>query len=1292
MKNSRLLILFTLILCGFLYNAGAQVKIIQPYAGNGSGFSSSGDLGPATAAGVVQPYGLAADASNNVYIAESGGNKIRRVDGITGIITSMAGQSGFGGAGSTGDGAAATAAKLSGPTGVALDASGNLYIADAGNNRIRVIDAATGNIDLFAGSSSGFSGDGFPATLAQLNSPRGVIVDAFGNVFIADASNNRIRVVDVVTHNINTIAGITGGGGFSGDGPASTNKLNSPRGMAFDAAGNLYIADLNNNRVRKIDFSTGIMTTVAGNGTGSSTGDATPATAATINNPIAVSFDASGNLYIVEASGNKVRMVNTSGIISSVVGTGSGGSSGNGGLATLGRINQPGGMAFLNNGNYVVSERSGNFVRLIRNNDDPQFVRSTHQNITGCQGVATVLNTPLSVIDSDLSQTLTWNLVFVSTNGSNTPSATANTNGGTATPGGGGLSYTPGGAYTGNDSFVYSVSDGFTTVYDTVYINIIPNPIAGTITGPSSVCASGTTITLSDGSAGGTWSSSNANASIGSSSGIVNGFSAGTSVITYTNTNVCLTVFTTATLTVNPQPNAGVIVGPTTVCTGTSITLSDGAPGGTWGSSNTARATVTGGIVDGLTNGSPVINYTVTNMCGTAVATSTISVISVIPPGTITGPSTVCIGANSTLSDANAGGAWTASNSNAFVSGGVVTGLTAGTVNISYSFSNFCGNTQAVRQMTVLPLADPGTITGPSSVCLAASITLSDIVGGGVWGALNSSAMVTGNVATGIYGGIDTVTYAVTNTCGTVTAIYPINVIAIPSAGTISGPVSTCAGSMITLFDPVTGGVWSTTNSTASVSATGDVTGLSGGIDTVVYTVTYTCGSDAASFPVTINPLADAGIISGTANGCIGTTVTLTDPMPFGVWSSSNARATVSTSGAVTGVSAGAVVISYNVTNSCGTATTTKSMTINPVVSASLTTAASPSNLLCSVSSPVTIIPTPVNGGSAPSYQWFVNGAPVAGTTTYSFSPASGDVVKCKLTSNALCAIPDTASATVTISIVAPRTPSATIAVGPNDTVCSPSVVAFTVTPTNGGTTPIYQWNKNGVNVASGPMYGTVPVSGDVVYCVMTSNLFCVTSTTVATDPINMQVETPSANTITTTVTKSVIWKGTVDTFVAVAPHAGSAPSYQWYINGHAVAGANSTTYITDSLKPGQVVTCSVNSSDVCVMPHTIASAGITVLVHTGVEELATGSGLTLLPNPNGGTFTIKGMAGTANEAVAIQVTNMMGQVVYKASATLQNGLLHEQISLGNEVANGLYLVQIITDGQPQVIKFSVNR
>ena len=336
---------------------------ITTMAGTGtSGFS--GDGGDAVQAQLNYPNGVAVDSAGNLYIADRNNQRIRKIDS-TGTITTMAGtgEGDFGG-----DGGPAIQAQLSFPVGVAVDSAGNLYIADTSNQRVRKIDS-TGTITTIAGTEYGFSGDGRAATEAQLQFPHGVAVDSAGNLYIADSGNQRIRRVDS-TGTITTIAG-TGEGDFGGDGgPAIQAQLKNPHGVAVDSAGNLYIADTNNHRIRKID-STGTITTIAGTGTGGFAGDGGAADQAQLNRPSGVAVDSAGNLYIADRNNHRIRKIDSTGTITTIAGTGESGDGGDGGPAIQAQLDAPSGAAVDSAGDLYIADESNHRVRLLTTRPPP---------------------------------------------------------------------------------------------------------------------------------------------------------------------------------------------------------------------------------------------------------------------------------------------------------------------------------------------------------------------------------------------------------------------------------------------------------------------------------------------------------------------------------------------------------------------------------------------------------------------------------------------------------------------------------------------------------------------------------------------------------------------------------------------------------------------------------------------------------------------------------------------------------------------------------------------------------
>jgi len=336
----------------------ASGQTISTFAGNGTA-GYSGDGGQATQAEINRVVGLAADAARNIYLADQNNNRVRKVD-ANGVITTLAGT---GVAGYNGDGGTAALAQLNGPTGVCVAPSGAVYVNDEGNGRVRKIPTA-GTITTVAGNGSGVtSGDGGPATSAGMVIPIRCAVDSSGDLFIVDQGAHRIRKVDgggIIT----TYAG-TGVQGFSGDGgPATQAEMNNPTAAAVDASGNLYVTDQSNQRIRRIDAATGTITTVAGNGNIAFGGDGGPATSASLDYPGGIVVDSSGALFIVDTVNQRIREV-SGGVITTVAGTGTAGFAGDGSAPLQAEFNGPFPITLDNAGNLYVGDISNNRVREI---------------------------------------------------------------------------------------------------------------------------------------------------------------------------------------------------------------------------------------------------------------------------------------------------------------------------------------------------------------------------------------------------------------------------------------------------------------------------------------------------------------------------------------------------------------------------------------------------------------------------------------------------------------------------------------------------------------------------------------------------------------------------------------------------------------------------------------------------------------------------------------------------------------------------------------------------------------
>jgi sugar lactone lactonase YvrE len=316
---------------------------------------------------LVLPSAIVFDAQGNLYFAETGNHVIREFS-VAGVLTTIAGN---GAQGFAGDGGQAAAAELDSPAGLAMDGAGNLYIADSHNHRVRKVANATGVITTIAGTgAAGFSGDGGSATTARLDLPTALAVDAAGNVYVADTDNHRVRRIAAGTGVIATIAG-NGVEGFAGDsGAAVAASIDSPNGLAMDAAGDLFIADTHNGRVREVSAATGVISTIAGSGAVGGNvqtfgGDGAAATAAGLALPRGLTVDAAGNLYIADSANHRIRRISTSGTIGTIAGEGTQAFAGDGGPAVAASLDSPRSVAISPGGLVTLADSGNQRVRQI---------------------------------------------------------------------------------------------------------------------------------------------------------------------------------------------------------------------------------------------------------------------------------------------------------------------------------------------------------------------------------------------------------------------------------------------------------------------------------------------------------------------------------------------------------------------------------------------------------------------------------------------------------------------------------------------------------------------------------------------------------------------------------------------------------------------------------------------------------------------------------------------------------------------------------------------------------------
>ncbi len=783
---------------------------------------------------------------------------------------------------------------------------------------------------------------------------------------------------------------------------------------------------------------------------------------------------------------------------------------------------------------------------------------------SGCAAITTIIINPVSgiigshtvcsgssitLIDTTLGGKWSSGSTAIATVGSTTGLVTGGTAGATT------ITYTTPKGCTANHTFT-----------------VIPLPLS--ITGTMYACA-GQTTTLSDATPGGTWSSSNTSiANIGSVSGVVTGTSAGTALISYT-INSCPAL---TTVTIHPLP--AIISGPSSVCTGSTITLAS-TPGVVWSTTGTTLLVgSTSGIVTGLTVG------TATVICFTAATGCTRSkVITVNPvPAPIKGTAMLCEGATTTLSCFPGPGIWTSGTTTVAtinIATGLVNGINAGTSLIDYTLITGCHSSVVV---TVNPL--PAPISGASSVCVGSVTTLSD-TGSGIW---NSSApstasvgLTSGDVA-GIAVGTSTITYTLGTGC---LATTTMTVNPVPAA--ITGQNNLCMAHTASLSDATPGGTWSSDNtSIATIDAFGTMSGALPGTASIAYTLVTGC---SAIILVTVTPLPTP--ISGTIDICLGSSAAFSDGIPGGSWSSANTTIAFigSASGLVSGMSVGSTTIIY--TMSAG----------------------------CSISKPVNIVPLPAvlaitGGGSycagAPGVHIGLSGSatginyflykggtiatgPIAGTgIAIDFGLQTIAGIYTVEAANATTGCSRSMSGTATITVIPTVTPTLNIHLPAGDTVCAGATAAFKATYTNEGTSPSFRWDVNGTVVSTGTAYSFIPADNDIITCKLISSAICATPPIVY-DSVRLKVLTPVTPSATIdSAPGDTICEGSAVTLTALPLYGGKSPTYNWFVNTVSVGSGPTLTYVPADK---DIVYCNMTSNYPCLVKATVPSSNIMLIV-----------------------------------------------------------------------------------------------
>lgn len=348
------------LMVGLLVGQGPAIG--SPVGTGERGFG--GDGGPASEARLDQPFDVALDGDGNLYLSDTFNHRVRKVDARTGVITTVAGN---GRKGFAGDGGPATEAELDEPYGLAIDREGDLYVADRLNFRIRRVEARTGRIETVAGDGTPhYAGDGGPAREAGLVEPNGVALDGQGRLYIADVADHRVRVVDLASGRIATFAG-DGRGRHAGDGgPATAASIFGARAVEVGPDGTVFILERQGNALRAVDPATGTIRTVAGTGARGDGGDGGPASRATFDGPKELAVDGEGNLFVVDTENHVIRRIDArSGVVTTVAGDGTRGGSGDGGPATRAKLDRPHGVAVGPDGALFIGDTGNHRIRRV---------------------------------------------------------------------------------------------------------------------------------------------------------------------------------------------------------------------------------------------------------------------------------------------------------------------------------------------------------------------------------------------------------------------------------------------------------------------------------------------------------------------------------------------------------------------------------------------------------------------------------------------------------------------------------------------------------------------------------------------------------------------------------------------------------------------------------------------------------------------------------------------------------------------------------------------------------------
>lgn len=1133
-------------------------------------------------------------------------------------------------------------------------------------------------ITTYAGTTgtAGYSGDNVAAKSSKLNKPYSVALDAGNNVYIADFSNNRVRKVDAVTGIITTIAG-NGTASSTGDGfPAVNATLNNPSGIAIDKNGNVYVSEYSGNRVRKISASTGNISTFAGNGTPAFSGDGNLAVNASLKSPFGLAIDTAGNVFIADALNHSIRKVNTSGYITTVAGSSqiAGGGFIDNVAATSGRLNKPYGIAVAPNGDLYIGDNGNNKIRKVTY---ATGIISTYVSTGLITPYGVALDAGGNVYIADMGNNKIKKVDAVS--GVITVIAgTTNGYGGDSTSPtatGTKLSVPMAVAFDSSGN-IFIADNGNNRIRE-----IVPFYPSVTIAASQNNVCSGTSVTF-------TATPTNGGA-LPTYQWFVNGASVTGNGPTYTfvpnNGDAVSCVLNSFNPYVNPTtahsdtivmsvnasltPSATIAASQNNICSGTQVTYTAMPVNG--GTTPSYQWMVNGAT---MTGSGATFSYAPAN--GDLISCMLTS-------------SVACASTPTVASDT-----FTAA----------VTSSITPSVMIAAAQNNICANTPVIFTATATNGGTTPTyqwqVNGVNAGTNANTFNYTPSNSDVISCVLTSSA------------GCANPNLAISNAITmTVNPVIPATVSIAASQNNI------CSGTQVTFTaTPGNGGAtpayqWMINGAPVGTNnATFTFAPSNNNVVSCVMTSSATCAgtTPAASNNITMNVTSSVvpqvNITPGVSNICAGTSVLYTAIPSHGGTAPSYQWTVNGVSMGATGtnfsyVPANGDVVNCIMTSSAACAIpaidTSNNATVTAVApSTPAVTVTASQNTICA-GSLVTYTATPTNGGTYPSYQWKVNGANMGTGTTFNYYPANGDVISCTLTSNAICISTPTAIGKDTADVHAIVIPSVSVTPSQNN-LCGNAVVIFTANANNGGNQPTYQWKVNGQSVGSNSsVYSYTPNNNDVITCEMTSNAMCADPNAAHSNSVNMVINQPVTPVATISANPaSGATNGQQITFTASATSAGANPQCKWYRNNVLIAGATQSVYIavagTDVFNNDEIKATVINT-DPC--GDTASTNKITVaIIGTTVENVNAGNNeLSLFPNPNSGEFTVKGALGNKTKhSVQLEVYNTLGQSVYKETIESTNGSFEHRVSLNGNIPAGNYFLKLNGEGGSNIVRFVV--